>query len=371
MKKNLQKFIIYLIIWCILCFILYFLIKRYDFNWNTLNRIISNKYYLIFLFLSIIICLSIYWKSDNKTKFLTYFIVCINCLYLLFLFLIWNIGLNIIQWLIILWFLILWFAWIYIKNWFWYLIISLSILWSLIILFFSIIPLYNEWPDFDWFEKNFTEKLVIYSNRNINEDNAQITKDNKKYNILVWLNNYDLKLLNSWSQIIFKSDELYQNTYCFIVFKWWEFLEVLPQSAVNINNKFQIEILTWNIKYYPNNFNKFSFIWNIKWDLETSENTINIIKNRYNENLEFYIKNQLWSEVFENKTILKISKKTLEILSKIFPWKYEKNLQNLQNYIEILNINLDDKIEHEKIFNTKWVFKNIWWGLKKWVNMVE
>ena len=371
MKKSLQKFIIYLIIWCILCFILYFLIKRYDFNWNTLNRIISNKYYLIFLFLSIIICLSTYWKSGSKTKFLTYFIICINLLYLLFLFLIWNIGLNTTQWLIILWFLILWFAWIYIKNWFGYIIISISILWSLIILFLWCIPLFDEWPDFEWFEKNFNEKLLIYSNRDISEDNSQITKDNKKYNILVWLNNYDLKLWNSWSQIIFKSDDLYQNTYCFIVFKWWEFLEVLPQSAININNKFQIEILTWNIKYYPNNFNKFSFIWDTKWDLEISENIINIVKNRYNENLEFYIKKQLWSEVFENKTILKISKKTLEILSKIFPWKYEKNLQNLQNYVEILNINLDDKIEHEEKFYTKWVLENIWWGLKKWVNMVE
>jgi hypothetical protein len=371
MKKSLQKFIIYFIIGFILCFIFYFLIKRYDFNWNTLNRIISNKYYLIFLFLSIIICLSIYWKSDSKTKFLTYFIVCINCLYLLFLFLIWNIWLNNIQWLVILWFLILGFCGIYIKNWFWYIIIWLSLLWSLIILFLSIIPLYNEWPNFKWFEKSFNEKLLIYSNIDINEDSAQIIKDNKKYNILAWLNSYDLKLQNTNSQIIFKSDNLYNNTYCFIVFKWWDFIEILPQSAININNNFQIEILTWDIKYYPNNQKNFSFIWNIQWNLENSDDIINIVKNWYNENLKFYVKSQLWSEVFENKTVLKISKKTLEILSKIFPWKYEKNLKNLQDYLDILGINLNENRNFEKEINIQWVLNNFLWWLKKWTQMVD
>ena len=265
----------------------------------------------------------------------------------------------------------MWFAWIYIKNWFGYIIIWLSILWSLIILFLSIIPLYNEWPDFEWFEKKYEEKILIYSNIDINEDRAQITQNNKKYNIINWLNTYNFKLPNSWSQIIFKSDDLYQNIYCFIVFKWWDFVEILPQSAINIDTNFQIEILTWNIKYYPNNPNNFSFIWNIHGNLENSENIINIVKNWYNENLKYYIKEQLWSQVLENKTIIKISQTTLKILSKIFPWKYEKNLKNLQNYIEILNINLDEKIEHEKIFNTKWILNNIWWGLKNWVNMIE
>ena len=371
MKKSLQKFIIYLILWIICCFILFIIIKKYDFNWNSINWIISNKYYLIFLFLSIIVCLSIHWKTDSKSKFLTYFIVCINCLYLLFLFLIWNIWLNNILWLIILWLLILWFTWIYIKNRFWYFIIWISLIWSLIILFFSIVPLYEKWPDYEWFEKNFSEKLLIYSNIYLNENNALITKDNKKYIINAWLENYELKLQKDWSQIIFKSDNLYENTYCFIVFKWWDFLEILPQSAININNDFQIEILTWNIKYYPKTLNNFSFTWNIQPELETSENITSIVKDWYNESLRFYIKTQLWSEILENKTILNLSQKTLKILSKIFPWKYEKNLKNLQDYLDILNINLNEKKEYEKNLNTKWNFNNFRWGLKKWIEMID
>lgn len=371
MKETLKKFVVYFILCVILWFILFFIIKKYDFDWNTTNRIVSNKFYLIFLLLSIVVYLSIYWKTDSKSKFLMYFIICINCLYLLFLFLIWNIWLNNTQWLVILWFLILWFTWIYIKNWFWYLIIWLSILWSLIILFFSTVPLYNEWPDFVWFDNNFNEKILIYSNMWISEDNAQIIKDSKKYVINAWLNNYDFKIWNNWSQIIFKSDNLYQNTYCFLVFKWWEFIEIFPQSAINIDNNFQIEILTWIIKYYPNNYNNFSFVWDFQPSIETSENIVSIIKDRYNENLEIYIKTQLWSEVLENKTILNISKKTLEILSKIFPWKYEKNLKNLQDYIDIFGINLDEKQEYEKTVDTKWILDGILWGVKKWVNMVE
>jgi len=371
MKKSLQKFIIYLILWIICCFILFIIIKKYDFNWNSINWIISNKYYLIFLFLSIIVCLSIHWKTDSKSKFLTYFIVCINCLYLLFLFLIWNIWLNNILWLIILWLLILWFTWIYIKNRFWYFIIWISLIWSLIILFFSIVPLYEKWPDYEWFEKNFSEKLLIYSNIYLNENNALITKDNKKYIINAWLENYELKPKKDWSQIIFKSDNLYENTYCFIVFKWWDFLEILPQSAININNNLQIEILTWNIKYYPKTLNSFSFTWNIQPELEMSENIISIVKDWYNESLRFYIKTQLWSEILENKTILKLSQKTLKILSKIFPWKYEKNLKNLQDYLDILNINLNEKKEYEKNLNTKWNFNNFRWGLKKWIEMID
>lgn len=371
MRDMIKKFIIYFILWIIWCFVLFFIIKKYDFDWNTLSWIISNKYYLIFLFLSIIVYLSIYWKNDSKSKFLMYFLIFINCLYLLFLFLIWNIWLNNTQWLLILWFLILWFAWIYIKNRFWYIIIWLSLIWSLIILYFSVIPLFDEWPDFEWFEKIFNEKLLIYSNIWISEYNAQIIKDNKKYIINPWLNSYDLKIWSNWSQIVFKSDKLYQNTYCFIVFKWWDFVEIPAQSAINIDTNFQIEILTWNIKYYPADYNKFSFIWDFSPLIENSENIVNKIKTWYNENLNFYIKAQLWSNVLENKTILKISQKTLKILSKLFPWKYEKNLKNLQDYIDIFNINLDEKNQYENDINTKWVLNGVWWGVKKWLNSID
>jgi len=370
MRENLKRFIVYFIIWVLFCVVFYFIIKKYDFDGNTVNWIVSNKYYLIFLFLSIIVSLLIYWKTDVRSKFLLYFIISVNVLYLLFLFLIWNIWLNNTQWLIILWLLVLWLTWVYIRNWFGYLIIWLCVLWSLMILYFSVIPLYDKWPDFEWFEEKFDETFLIYSTNDYDVDIAQLTKDSKVYNIYAWLHSYDMKIWQNWSQLIFKSDYLYSGVYCFIVFKWWDFVEILPQSALNIDQDFKIEILTWNIKYYPNISGKFSFTWGNQVSLENSENVVNIVRNRYNESLRLYVKNQMWWELFENKTILKFSKGTLNLLSKIFPWKYEDNLRNLQAYLDLFDINLDEKVKYEEM-DKKWAVDNVWWGLKKGIEMVK
>ena len=201
-------------------------------------------------------------------------------------------------------------------------------------------------------------------------DNAEITKDNKVYNILQWLHSYDLKLWKSWSQIIFKSDDLYQNVYGFIVLKWWDFVEILPQSALDIDSNFQMEILVWNVKYYQSAPWKISFVWENQASLENDESVVAIVNNWYKENLRMYIKSKMWWELSENKTILRFSQKTLYVLSRLFPWKYEDNLRNLQAYLDLFDINLDEKVEYWKM-DGKWAVDNVWWGLKKWIEMVK
>lgn len=369
MKQMLKKFFVYLVLVSIFCFILFFLFKKYDFGWNTINWIISNKYYIFVLCLSLAICLSIYWNEKPKSKFILYFIICINVLYLLFLFFVWNIWLSWGEWLLILAFLILWFLWIYIRGWLGYTIIIISLIWSLIILFLWFIPLFEKWPDFQWFEKKFAERILVYSNVYLNENNAQIVKDNKVYPIYEWLNTYDFKIKNTPSQIVFQSDNLYQNMYCFVVFKWWSFVEILPQSAITISDNFEIEVLTWIVKYYGD-LNSFSFVW---WNVtqETSDNVINIVSNRYYDSLKLYLKTELWSNILYNKSVLKVSKKTLMILSKIFPWKYDKNLENLQEYVDVFWVNIDDSEKYDGEISTKSVLDSVWWGVKKWVDMVD
>ena len=369
MKQMLKKFLVYLVLVSIFCFILFFLLKKYDIGWDTMNWIISNKNYLLVLCLSVAICLSIYWNESPKSKFILYFIICINVLYLCFLFVVWNAWLSKTGWLLILAFLIFWFVWIYIRNWLWYTIISISLIWSLIVLFLWSVPLFETWPDFKWFEENFVERILVYSDTYISEDRAQIEKDGRIYNIFEWLNSYDFKIKNTPSQIIFKSDNLYQNTYCFIVFKWWGFVEILPQSAITISDNFEIEVLTWIVKYYGD-LHSFSFVW---WNItqETSDNVINVVNNRYYNSLRFYLKTELWSNVLYNKYVLKISKKTLTILSRIFPWKYDKNLENLQEYVDVFWVNLDDFEKFDSEISTKSVLNSVWWGVKKWVDMVD
>lgn len=370
MKDILKKFIVYLVLWCIILPILYLLIKNYDFDWNMINRITTNKYYVIFLVLSIIISLSLYWNQNNKIKLILSLIMCVNCLYLFFLFFIWNIWLTQTQGLFILWFLVLWFVSIYIKNWFWYIIIWLSILWILVILFLWAIPLFDEWPDISWFENSFNTQLITYSRTYLDEDHAQIDKDNKIYKIYQWLSNYDLKINDSESQIIFKADDYYENVFWFIVFKWGGFVKIPPQSAILINKDFEIEILAWDIKYYPTSQTSFSFTWEILPVLEEDKNIIDIVNSRYYENLKLYIKR---SEVnfIENKTLLKISQWTLNVLSKLFPKKYDNNIENLQKYLDIFNINLDEKTELKNEQSVKWIMNVLKWSVKKWVEMTD
>ena len=371
MKNSIKKFIIYFVILGFLSPIIYFLIKKYDFDGNTINWIISNKYYLIFLYLSIVIFLSLYWTKNSKIKIWLSLIVVVNCLYLLFMFFVWNIWLTQNQWFFMLWFLILCFISLYLKDWFWYTIFWISTLWILMVIFLWTIPLFDEWPDISWFEKSFNTKLVIYSNITLNEDKAQITKDNKIFKIKEWLNSYDFKTTNNQqSQIIFKSDVYYTNSFWFIVFKWWNFIEITPQSAINIDKNFEIEILAWNIKYYPNDFSYFSFTWEMQPILENKENIIDIVNFRYNEDLKNYIQKSLPS-LIENKTILKTSKKTLNILSKIFPNKYKQNVENLEKYISILDIDLNTKenLENETSINS--VTNDFLKGIKKWINMTK
>ena len=67
----------------------------------------------------------------------------------------------------------------------------------------------------------------------------------------------------------------------------------------------------------------------------------------------------LWN-ISLNTTILKISNTTLQILNKIFPNKYENNIKNMQEYIEIFDIDLS-KTNYKNQIKTKNIlqwFKN-------------
>ena len=386
-----KKFIISFIFTTIIFVWWYYLITLYDVNNTMLPRIITNKYYLLFLYISIVAWFSIYREDNNKSKLLVSFIFLLNFLYLCSIFLIWNIWLTKTQCIIFVWLLLVWFLATLIKNWIGYIIIILSIIWDLILIYISIIPLYQNWPDFTWFEEQFETEFIINSNVGINREKASIQKDNKDYEILNWTNQYNFYIKEWWSEIIFKSDNLYKNSYWFILFKWWEFIEITPQSALKINEDYEVEVLWWNIKYYPENPKQFKIIWNssnskksnsnkkintwdilddtwdnqeYSWDIQTwkkeeisqqdnltqneikiqvedDEEIINIIQDIYNKKLKYYIKQHNWSNLQLDIRILKLSKNTLELLNKFNP-KYQNNLDNLQKFLDIFEINLDE-----------------------------
>lgn len=381
-----KKFIISIIFTSIIFVLWYYLLYLYDVNNTVLPRIIDNKYYILFLYISIIAWFWIYREDNSKSKFLVSFIFIINFLYLCSIFLIWNIWLTKTECIIFMWLLIIWFSATFLKNWIGYIIITLSIIWSCLLMFFSIIPLYENWPDTKWFDDQFETKFIVYSNVWINKEKAFLKKDNKEYEILDWINEYSFYIKQWWTEILFKSDNIYKNSYWLLLFKWWEFIEITPQSAIKINEDYEIQVLWWNIKYYPENPKLFKFTWDkndilsknnndvidtwinntldildetwnildnildndnkikessIKVELETDENIIHDIKDIYNKNLKYYIKQQVWSNLQLDVSVLKISQKTLDLLVKINP-KYQENIQNLNNYLDILWIDLQD-----------------------------
>jgi len=370
MNNWLKKFIISFVSTSIFYVIIYFLINLYDQTWETILWFYNNIYYVAFLFISIIWWLTLYGNNNNKSKIIISIIFLINFVYLVFLFSLSNIWLNQLQWIFLIWFLLLWLVSTNLKNRIGNSVIIFCILWITITIFSVLIPLYEEWPDIEWFESNFKNQFIVYSKASLNTKTAVLEKDKREYKLLNWISNYDLKIWLSWSEIIFKSDKQYQNSFWYILFKDKEIVQIYPQSAIQINKDFEIEIITWIIKYFPQEIQNFSFTWNIVPSVMADQENIDIVLNRYDNELKKHILNKAWWDNHKNKTILSISKKTLETLNKIFPKKFEKNLENFKMFDNYLDYNLD-KTSFLKSFDQKkiqqWMIKDI----KDWLNSTE
>ena len=369
-----KKFIISTIFTTIIFVWCYYLLTLYDINNTILPRVIANKYYILFLYISIVAWFWIYREDNNKSKLLVYLIFLLNFLYLCSIFLIWNIWLTKIQCLIFIWLLIIWFLATFIKNWIGYIIIFLSIIWDILLLYISIIPLYENWPDIVWFNNQFETEFIISSNIWINKEKASIIKDTKEYEIQNWTNEYNFYIKKWWSEILFKSDNLYKNSYWFILFKWWEFVEITPQSAIKINEYYEIEVLWWNIKYYPKNPTQFKFISNSDntkninkdkstntWDIDvntwnTDINTWDINENTWDININTWNNQISWDiQTWENTEILWEK----ENINKDIPQQDKINIQIEENE-DIINITRD-------IYNKKlryYIKQQIWWNLQ-------
>ena len=371
MNNWLKKFIISFIFSSFFYVSAYFLISLYDKTGDTMLWLYNNIYYLVFLFISIVWWLTLYGNNDNKSKFIISVIFIINFIYLIFLFSLSHIWLTQIQWFLLIGFLLLWIISINLKNLFGNIITVFALLWILITIFSVFIPLYEEWPDVSWFEEKFKNQFLVYSMAGINKELAVLEKDKKKYKLLNWISNYDLKISWSWSEIIFKSDKQYQNSFWYILFKNKDILQIYPQSAIKINKDLEIEIITWIIKYFPQNITSFTFTsWGNIPSIMVDQEHIDIIYNRYNNKLKDYILEKIWGDSHKNKTILYISKNTLEMLNKIFPKQFEKNIENFKTFDEYLDYNLDEKdyvdtIDQKKI--QQWIIKDI----KDWLGFTE
>lgn len=345
MQKNFKKLTLAFIVTSIFSIWIYYLVGLYDKSGTTMLWVETNIQYLIFLYVSIITSLTLYSNEDKKSKFILASIILVNFLYIIFSFWVSNVWLNNTQWLFLIWFLILALISNYIKNRFWYVITALSLLWVVSTILLAIIPLYETWPDIVWFENQFSTKIITYSKIGINSSKASIQIDKKEYKFWNGLSSYDLKINNSWSQILFKSNKKYLNTFWYILFPNKEIIQLYPQSAININkinNNYQLEIIVWNIKHKTNTWQQnngiFSFTGKLLSYGVMNDNNIKQITDFYNNELKKHILNQIWWNISENNIITNISKTILEILSTILPEQYKDNLQNFYDFQSYMGI---------------------------------
>lgn len=370
MNKTIKKFLISFFITLFFYALIYFVVSFYDYSGETILRFKNNIYYLIFLFISIVWGLTLYGNENKKSNFIISIIFLVNFVYVIFIFSISNFGLSQIQWLFLIWFLLLWLVFSNLRNRVWNTIVVISVLWIFFTVFLTIIPLYWEWPDIEGFEEGFKTQLITHSKIGLNKNSAILEKDWKEYDLLNGTHNYDFNIWLSWSEIIFKSQSLYPNTFWYILFKNKEILQIYPQTAIRISPDFEIEIITWIVKYYPQKIDHFSFTGINLASLMVDQENIDSILGRYNSQLKKHILEQHWKDFYQNRTILLTSKKTLEILNTIFPKQFEKNLENFEMFNKYLDYNLEEQ-ENLDTFDQENIKKWIWQSVKDWLNFTE
>ena len=222
----------------------------------------------------------------------------------------------------------------------------MCIVWILFTISFAIIPTYESWPDIQWFEKQFSPKLIIFSKANINKSKATILLDKEEFGISNWLSAHDLKINKSWSQLQFKANKKYLNSFAYILFPNQTIIQIYPQSALNIYKNLKIEIITGTIKYYSiagsgETKNIFSGENIPFWSINTQDTKI--IIDFYQDDLKKYIINQIWWEITKNEIIVNMSNFLLTTLSNILPTQFSDNLENFKKYQQYMDIDLKQK----------------------------
>ncbi|HKL44010.1 MAG TPA: hypothetical protein VJ892_01895 [Candidatus Absconditabacterales bacterium] len=369
-KQNLKNFLISFLITTIFSILIFFLVKFYDQSGNAIIRIQQNLYYIIFLFISIIISLTLFGNNNKKGNLIIASLILINFLYIAFIFSVGNIGLTNNQGYILIGLLILAFIGIYIKNRIGKTITTTSLIGLFGVFVFSFVPLYQNGPDIEGFNNSLKTKLLTYSKVNLNGSKVFVEIDKKIFPINSNFSLFDIKINNSGSQLLFKSNEKYKNTFAYIVFPQKEFIQIYPQSAINIDKNYNIEIITGMIKYFPQKHEKFSFTGKIIPSLLVNEEELENINIYFETLLKKYISKQMLEEnLIQNKKLFKISEYILKILSKVMPNKFKNNLENLNKYKEYLD--LDYQENYKTGFDNKEIKKDFLKNLKDGFNSTK
>lgn len=236
-------------------------------------------------------------------------------------------------------------------------LLSLSIIFYLWTVF---IPIYNNWPDIEWFSQSQKNEIIIRPTGIHDEVKINIKGDiNKSISVQNQEINLEFTPKNQLN-IIFSSKNSDENVQVFIKFKEGYIFYIPPQSITSIINNSWIVITTnnwWeynyidkNNKFYINNIPQISSV-SFKWNTLLQET-----KDKQRQ----YIIDKIGWDFMVSLLIRNISKLFINTLSLIDPIDFEKNKINyaqFEKYISEQNIS-----QEQNNFNTQWIntdLKNI------------
>jgi hypothetical protein len=214
-----------------------------------------------------------------------------------------------------------------------------------------------------WFLMWYREPLNM--NKILDQQNYIFTTNfnnsiNKNYNSITLTNNYFTEYIsnNSWKvsydliknmnyTLDFLSDTIDKNNYIIIQDQLWNILRIFPQTSFSFStSNYQIQYIDTkkNIDYYSIN--------------ESFPQELETYKINYNESVKENILKTLPNMLRNNPKLQNISIKYTKFLWTIFPFRYKKNKEILNDYIPYFS---DKENEDYKSIKNKYsILKDNW-----------
>ena len=370
-KKQLIQLLQFILAWILLWLFVVFVMEK-----SFIDFILKYRLYLLIVSLSYFYYYSIEYEPDKKYKLIRNVIIYGNVYIFFHIFFrpLLNIShqLFILLWLIILW---MWWTTTLTSKWKYLLQITWWIF-SFFILISGMLYFYPDAPDIKWFlDKKYNEIKIFGINDSINKKDAYIkiisSKGNEDFEIHKNFN----KTLSENVKISYPSLQKNRDENVIIVSSQWDLIRIFPQSEIQIEfkegNFKKVERLNWKIWYLSWIFKSdIEVLWNENLspeELDWLEWTQQLYKNDFVS----YLKKQISESKINlaNNTIMyNIDGIIINILAKMFPVTFSKNLKNYNEFQKYLNRTENTKIDLDRYKIKEWTWESInslRWNLKE------
>ena len=205
---------------------------------------------------------------------------------------------------------------------------------NILILISGLIYTYPEPPHIEQFIQKQSLQLITFSSEKIPPTQTYLKiyyPENSREENLFFQEGTFRKTLENNIQINFISIQQNIHQQTFLIFPNGYLLQLLPQTTTSINK----EEKTYIIKQWPENIKASNLNLDenlISKNQKSSSEIYSAITHHYYTNLQNFLKNQIWWVFATSSISIRLSEKTLQILSKILPSFFSQNLKNFHEF---------------------------------------